>query len=187
MTATPTPGADPNRPTRSGAAAPGPGPGPGQDGARPSEQTSEQSRARANRSTSGGTGAAADEATQDNTVTAAAQAVGQLAGEAAQLGLAWFDLARAEAAIARTSAVRLIGGAVIGAVLALCLWIFTCAALATWLAGWLGRTDAALALVAGLHLVLIGLLVWAMRGWLRALQMRRSREALAQLGKAFSP
>lgn len=120
-------------------------------------------------------------------VADAAQAVGQLAGEAAQLGKAWFDLARAEAAVARSSAVRLLGATAAAVVLGLCLWIFTCAALAMWLAGWLGRADAALALVAGLHLLLVGALVVAMRRWLRALQMRRSREALAQLGKAFSP
>lgn len=131
--------------------------------------------------------AGAEESAAGGRVADAAQAVGQLAGEAAQLGMAWFDLARAEAALARTSAVRLLGGAAAVVVLALCLWLFSCAALAMWLTGWLGRADAALALVAGLHLILMGALVWAMRRWLRALQMRRSREALAQLGKAFSP
>lgn len=102
------------------------------------------------------------------------------------MGVAWAELARAEASVAKASAARLMLGVAIGVVLGFALWLFSCLAIGYWVATWLQRTDLAMALVAGLNLMLIVGLVAAMRRWWRAMTMPRSRAALGAMAKALS-
>ncbi len=117
----------------------------------------------------------------------AARSVAELATEATTMGLAWLELAKAEAVVARNSALRIVAATVVMAVLGLAAWLFLCAAIGYGLASLIGRVDVAMAIVAALNLALIGVLVMAIRRWWRAMQMPNSRAALTDMAKSLAP
>lgn len=114
------------------------------------------------------------------------QAAADLAGDAGRVGSAWFELARAELAVARTSAARLAAGIAMSVVLAFATWLFACLALGYWLAGLLARTDLAMLIVAGLNAAVIAALAVAMRTWWRRMHMPESRAALGDIARSLS-
>ncbi|MDZ3824820.1 MAG: hypothetical protein U0S76_14615 [Pseudoxanthomonas sp.] len=113
-------------------------------------------------------------------------AAGEVAGRLRELAPAWLELFRAEAALARASARRLVVGAVLAVPLVVMVWLFGCLALGYWLSGLLARTDLAMALVAGFNAVLVAALALAMRRWSRDTRMTGSRAALGELAKSLS-
>lgn len=113
-------------------------------------------------------------------------AAGDVAGRLRELAPAWLELFRAEAALARASAQRLVIGAVLAVPLVVMVWLFGCLALGYWLSGLLARTDLAMALVAGFNAVLVAALALAMRRWSRDTRMTGSRAALGELAKSLS-
>lgn len=119
-------------------------------------------------------------------VAGAFKAAGDLAGDMGRLGAAWFELARAEMAVARLSAARLALGVVLGGVLAFSVWLFACLALGYWLAGIFQRSDLAFAAVAAVNGGLMAVLVMQMRRWWRAMQMPGSRAALGEIARTLS-
>lgn len=119
-------------------------------------------------------------------VTEAARSVGRFAADAGHMGLAWIDLAKTEAVVAKASAVRLVLAACVSIVLVFGVWLFGCLALAYWLAGPLQRMDLAMAIVAGVNLLLIAALILKMRSLWRAMLMPHSRAALGTMAKALS-
>lgn len=131
-----------------------------------------------------------DEAAQPSTletVKDAAHSVAELATEATTMGLAWLELAKAEAVVARNNAMRIVGATVVMAVLGLAAWLFLCAAIGYGLAALIGRIDVAMAIVAALNIGLIIVLVLAIRRWWRSLQMPHSRAALTDMAKSLAP
>lgn len=112
--------------------------------------------------------------------------VGNLAGDAGRLAGAWIELARAEMAVAKLSAVRLAMSVAGMIVLGFATWLFACLALGFWMAGVFGRTDVAMAAVAGLNVLIIVGLVLAMRRWWQAMQMPDSRKALGEIARTLS-
>ena len=117
----------------------------------------------------------------------AAQSVAELATEATALGLAWLELAKAEAVVARNHALRIVAATMLMAVLGLAAWLFACAAIGYGLAALIGRIDVAMAIVAALNLILIVVLVMAIKRWWRAMQMPHSRAALTDMAKSLAP
>lgn len=113
-------------------------------------------------------------------------AAGQVAGRLRELAPAWLELFRAEAALARASARRLVVGAVLAVPLVVMVWLFGCLALGYWLSALLARTDLAMALVAAFNAVLVAALALAIRRWARDTRMTGSRAALGELAKALS-
>lgn len=120
-------------------------------------------------------------------VADAAKSVAELATEATTMGLAWLELAKAEAAVARNSALRIVAATVVVTVLGLAAWLFLCAAIGYGLAALVGRIDVAMAIVAALNITLIGVLLMAIRRWWRAMQMPNSRAALTDMAKSLAP
>jgi hypothetical protein len=114
------------------------------------------------------------------------QAAADLAGDAGRVGSAWFELARAELAVARTSAVRLAAGIAVSLVLAFATWLFACLALGYWLAGLLARPDLAMLIVAGVNIAIIAGMAVAMRTWWRRMHMPESRAALGDIARSLS-
>lgn len=114
------------------------------------------------------------------------QAAADLAGDAGRVGAAWLELARAELAVARTSAVRLAAGIAVSLVLAFATWLFACLALGYWLAGLLHRTDLAMLIVAGVNVAVIAALAVAMRTWWQRMHMPESRAALGEIARSMS-
>lgn len=115
------------------------------------------------------------------------KAAGELAGDVGRLANAWMDLAKSEMAVAKISAVRLVGGGVLALFLAFGVWLFSCLALGHWLATLLMRTDLAFAIIAALNLAGIVVLALRMKVWWRAVQMPDSRSALGEIARALSP
>lgn len=113
-------------------------------------------------------------------------AAADVAGRLRDLAPAWLELFRAEAALAKVSAQRLVVGAVLAVPLVVMVWLFGCLALGYWLSGLLARTDLAMALVAGFNAALVGALALAMRRWMRDTRMSGSRAALGELAKSLS-
>lgn len=113
-------------------------------------------------------------------------AAADVAGRLRDLAPAWLELFRAEAALAKASAQRLVFGAVLAVPLVVMVWLFGCLALGYWLSGLLARTDLAMALVAGFNALLVGALALAMRRWMRDTRMSGSRAALGELAKSLS-
>lgn len=113
-------------------------------------------------------------------------AAADVAGRLRDLAPAWLELFRAEAALAKVSAQRLVFGAVLAVPLVVMVWLFGCLALGYWLSGLLARTDLAMALVAGFNALLVGALALAMRRWMRDTRMSGSRAALGELAKSLS-
>lgn len=120
-------------------------------------------------------------------VADAAKSVAELATEATTMGLAWLELAKAEAVVARNSAMRIVAATAVMAVLGLAAWLFLCAAIGYGLAALIGRVDVAMAIVAALNITLIGVLLMAIRRWWRAMQMPNSRAALTDMAKSLAP
>ncbi|MBX3726269.1 MAG: hypothetical protein KF823_10150 [Xanthomonadales bacterium] len=113
-------------------------------------------------------------------------AAGEVAGRLRELAPAWLELFRAEAALAKASAQRLVIGTVLAVPLLVMVWLFGCLALGYWLSGLLARTDLAMALVAGFNALLVLGLALAIRRWARDTRMTGSRAALGELAKALS-
>ncbi len=132
-------------------------------------------------------GAAPAEPSTVQAVKDAAQSVAELATEATTMGLAWLELAKAEAVVARNSAMRIVAATAVMAVLGLAAWLFLCAAIGYGLAALIGRVDVAMAIVAALNITLIGVLLMAIRRWWRAMQMPNSRAALTDMAKSLAP
>ena len=122
----------------------------------------------------------------DNVVGETLEKAGHLAGDIGRLGLAWIELARAEMAVARASAMRLLLASIAVLVLALLAWVFAWIALGTLLhsIGW--PMSAAFAGVAAVNILIIGLLAMFMKRWRRAMQMPDSRAALADIARTLS-
>jgi hypothetical protein len=131
--------------------------------------------------------AGTDDRASDGIVGDALAKVGNLAGDIGRLGAAWIELARAEVAVARLSAIRLLFAAAAVTALSLMTWVFACLALVWWLNSMGVSMSGALALVAGLNLSIIVVLALLMRRWRRALQMTDSRAALADIARTLSP
>lgn len=116
----------------------------------------------------------------------ALRSAGRLAGDVGRLSAAWLELARAEMAVARLSALRLIPAAVLVFVPVLSVWVFGCLALAYWLAAMPMRMDLALIIVAAVNVVAVVVLLVLIRRWWRRMLMPGSRAALAELARALS-
>lgn len=116
----------------------------------------------------------------------AARSVGDLAGDVRRLGVAWFELARAEMVVARLSATRLAIGAAFSVLLVFSLWFFACLGLGYWLSTVIGRLDAAFAVVALLNVAFLVALALRMRTWWRSMQMSDSRAALGDIARSLS-
>jgi ABC-type proline/glycine betaine transport system permease subunit len=119
-------------------------------------------------------------------VASAFRAAGDLAGDVGRLGASWLALARAEMALARLSATRLMMGVALLVVLGFSGWLFACLGLGYWLTTAFQRADLAFATVAGLNMVLAGVLVWRMQRWWHAMQMPDSRAALGEIARSLS-